>query len=383
MGLVLAAVLILSLAVALLAATGPEEGVCAFGLCANPDHVQWYVAIAAIVGLLVIMLLRAKDGVAVGAGVVLLGLAAIVALEPRLGAGGGSSPSRTEERGGDWDPLPVRLDAIRKAAETEEGVDERLPVTVELTTTNHGLAGLYFTTGSSKRLRFDLSSPDPAVDPFILLARVDEAGERERLVELANDDGGGPGADALIEIEVEAGRYYLDMRNYAQEGDDPEVGFVLTITESSLDSLDPDHIVRLDLGEGSTPVLFEGLARTGKTLENRYRIDVATGGAPACLILDVQPRERAGPPRFRDTKLALLDSGFYQIDRNDDITAETDLGSRIIYPTPSGADDAQTYVADVSAYADNTAYDLYIELAPAESEGVCVGADEFRRKAKE
>lgn len=378
-------VLIGSLIIGLLALTAPEGQACFLNYCAQSEHLRQYLAIAALSGLVLLILLQGQDaGAASGAGVVMLGLAAAAAMAPEIHVSAGSGAAQA----GDDDRLSARLERTIGAAE-EIALDDDFGFgPADILIVNSGLGAVRFTIGGEEtvRLRIDVSIEGDG-DPMFEVFREYDDGGRERL---ARDDDGGSGVSSRVEGEFEPGSYLLVMREISGASAlSTGMAFTLEIKRVDLERLfEPDRTAALTLG-GSDDCSGEGtqsrrcrlwpeqtVAALGSIDDaDFYRLKLDTGGEDACLVVDVNPTNGG------DTVAGLFDLDRSIITSNDD-RGPDDLGTRIVLDVPADAPARHDVLLHVSAFdrgLETVTYSLYAELRPREAGGGCIESSAWSR----
>lgn len=384
--IIISSLIVVALAgVALLAAIADKDtGYClAEGLCVKSQH---FVNLSVIMALSAIFVLALVDsgGAARGAAVVLLGLYALGG--PQFISRTTAPPQTNSSQDDDEEVLLTEVFAAADSASLlEMGANQEFVGDIALT--EGGVAARYFDLEARTTIRIDVedaqdySSSDISVeDPFVFLLKKDDV--QEYVIVGANDDGG-QDLNARLEMLLEPGRYFIVVRNIGQNNLSPvAMSFVLKVVEKSLESIPDEQTMLLSATQDEADRVFRysGAVQDVNTATD-FLIEVQQADTQTCLFVDVNPLGRKETSaRYRDTKIKLRNEVGAVLAENDDRDRSSDdLGSRVAWRVPAGeAGISKMYHLEVGAFADNTTFDLFVEVKQSQND-TCKPADEYRR----
>ena len=370
-GLIFAAALVAGLA-ATLGSSGLGLCIGDSEFCANSEHLRWYLAIAAVAGILALLLLKREEaGPLSGAAVVLLGVVGVFAVSGGANLKPGEAAADSDksslkarlERTVSRDFVKIELDNDSLSYPTEEG-DEGLVRLV-----NDGLAAVRFTLHRDARLRIDIEIVTTG-NPFLEIYREEGSGRKRIRTLIASNANSGKGVNSRIERDFDAADYLLVIRNISAAGGlQSSLSFGLKITEKKLDDLvGPGRALTLTLGANSQtcqePIsdchiredkVFKG---GSATTEDLYLLKLDRGDQPACLHVAVTPKEETA-----DLILAILVDGkvIHSANKN-----KKGGGERLDAPV-----DDEALLLLVGGFSDGAPYELRMELKPKPEGGDC------------
>ena len=366
----LSIIFLICIALGVVSAMAPYEGVCAGKFCLQQDGVRWYFGAAALAALVGLLFRARTHGTAIeGVGLVFMGLAVVATqLPPNAITFTGSTT------GGEQAATPIqelRLAYNRRLQERALN-DDLTADDVEVMMVGERVEVVKFSVPRTARVRVDVAPDGDVGDPEIELYKLgDDFEDRSFVAE--NDDADSDGYDARIERELSTGDYLLVIKDIADEGGlASDRTFIVSFSNASLDKLIVEER-RFTLPRASLENCLKEetcVRRTGTVDEagsfnddDFYQLSFGKNSLPACLVADVRA-ERNG-----DTVIALMDLNREVLDdKSVDDDSGVGLGSRLIYPIANGSDDRLLFVG---AYDDLAEYTLFVALTPMKEGGGC------------
>lgn len=336
--------------------------------------------VAAGIALALVMAIWGQAVGAFGGSMATLGLMAIlVALAPEI------TVNVSSGSGADYDrPLGARLNELYEAASDERPqLVGSEPITDDVMTELGGLHVRRIRLEEAAQLRISVSDAVayPEADPLVTVFQPGDNGHLDR-VSMGTDDDGGEGLSSYLEVMLDAGVYFIEIKDIGHSADEGEALLnveISAVTEAQVMEEFEARVLRTFPEEGVMVVGAPLIQWSGTTTlddeQPLYRFSV-DGSTASCLVVDVTPGVYGAP--LGDSVLHLFTLDGSVDDRNDDWQEES-FGSRLMIALDATEDgSAHEIFAEVTPFSGGTEMPFEARAAVLANEGSCPPLDSWQ-----